>query len=123
MSRPSSIVMDHFNRPRGAGRMEAPDATGQAGRRGAGPAIRICLRIVGGGVEHAMFEAAGCGFTIAAGSAATELAAGKTLAECRAIDAAQVSRALGGLPSPKRFSAVLAAEAIQNALDQYESSQ
>ena len=95
MSRPSNKVMDHFNAPRGAGAMDAPDATGQAGRRASGPAIRIHLRIGDGRVQRAMFEASGCGFTIAAGSATTELAAGKTLAECRAIDAEQVSQASG----------------------------
>ena len=120
MSRPSNTVMDHFNSPRGAGKMDAPDATGQASRRGPSPAMRIYLRIGGGRVERAMFEAAGCGFTIACGSVMTELVAGRTTQECRAISTGEVSDALGQLPSQKTFCADLAVQALQCALDQYE---
>ena len=121
MSRPSSIVMDHFNSPRGAGLMDSPDASGQASRRGPLPAMRIYLRIADGRVQRAMFEAAGCGFTIACGSVMTELAAGRTIDECRAIRTSDVSQALGALPEQKTFCAELAVQALQCALDQYEN--
>jgi hypothetical protein len=48
---------------------------------------------------------------------ATELASGARLADARALDAAAIEQALGGLPATKRYCAAVAAGALQRALD------
>ena len=50
----------------------------------------------------------------------TEMAKGKTLEEARAITNKAVAEALDGLPPVKMHCSNLAAEALQEAIDQYQ---
>lgn len=110
--------MDHFTAPRNAGRLLAADAVGQADVAGSAPRITIYLQVAGERIEHVTFQSFGCGASIAAGSALTELVQGKTVQECRLLVPGDVESALGGLPPQKRFCATLAIVALNNALDQ-----
>jgi NifU-like protein involved in Fe-S cluster formation len=96
--------------------MSAPDAVGEADLRGHAPRFTIYLQASGGRVTQARFQTFGCGYSIAACSALTELITGKTISECQAITADQVVTALDGMPEEKRFCADLAVAALRDAL-------
>ena len=66
-------------------------------------------------MTEARFQAYGCGPTIAAASAATEVATGCTLEALLAVEAARVEAAVGGLPEPRRHAADVAALGLRAA--------
>jgi NifU-like protein involved in Fe-S cluster formation len=66
-------------------------------------------------VVEARFQAYGCGPTIAAASAATEVATGRALEDLLDLDAARVEAALGGLPELRRHAADVAALGLRAA--------
>lgn len=119
MSRYNDIVMEHFSDPYHRGTMDAPDAVGVAHlRAGSGPFVQLFLRIDQQTVGEAMFQARGCGFTIAAMSVLTEMIEGQPTERCRQITREAIDQELGGLPREKAFCAGLAHLALHNALDQ-----
>jgi NifU-like protein involved in Fe-S cluster formation len=113
--------MEHFQEPRNLGRMDLADRTGRAAISG-GAQFAIYLRIDGDRVVQAKFESFGCGVTVAAGSALTELVEGRSVADCLAITPDQLAEALGGVPPDKRHCPMLAVAALQDALGGMESA-
>ena len=116
MSRPSSTVADYVRAPRNAGAMEAADAVGKASLNGRAPKLTIYVKTDGATVARATFECFGCGFSIAACSALTEMMRGESLDRCRSISADQLIEALGGMPPEKQFCAQMAIDAMRDAL-------
>ena len=104
--------------PRNPGEMKSPDAVGRADIHGRAPRCTIYLKVSGDKVEQATFQTFGCGYSIAACSALTELITGKSLTDCRQLTATHVIQTLDGMPEEKQFCARLAIDALQNALDQ-----
>jgi nitrogen fixation NifU-like protein len=113
----SSAVIDHATNPRNVGALPDAHGVGTDGEPVVGSQVRIALRLEAGRVSAVRFRAFGCSATIAAASVATELAAGAEIAVVRAIDAACIAAALGGLPAEKQHCARVAAGALQRALD------
>jgi nitrogen fixation NifU-like protein len=116
MGKYSDILMDHFFAPRNGGRMEGPDRVGQAGTPGQGPFMVLYLRLDGDRVTEARFQTYGCGPAIAAGSMLTVLVTGRTVAECLALTAEELTEALGGVPPEKQHCPALAIQALRAAL-------
>lgn len=112
----SPTLTDHALNPRNRGPLPQANALGEAGSVRTGDALRLMLRIEGGAIAAARFETTGGGPEIAAASALTELLHGRTLAEARAVTAARIEAALGGLPHHERTAARVAAEALAAAL-------
>jgi len=112
----SDCLLDHFENPRNAGRVDAPDAVGTTGNAACGDRVELSLKVRDGRIEQARFRASGCTAAIAAASMTTVLLQGKTLAEAAAITDAQVAEALGGLPPAKVHCSILAQEVIHAAL-------
>ncbi len=71
-------------------------------------------------VQDMKFETFGCGSAIASSSMATELIKGQPLSEVKKLTNQSVAEALDGLPAYKMHCSVLAEEAIQSALEDYE---
>lgn len=116
MTEYSPEVIDHYTDPRNPGALPDATGTGQAGQGSGGELmIRIQVRAAGGVVEEARFRAFGCSASIAAASVTTELLRGRSVAAASLLDAAEVERALGGLPESKRHCAAYAAEAARAA--------
>ena len=69
------------------------------------------------------FETFGCASAIASTSMATELIKGKPVSEVEKLTNQAVAEALDGLPDYKMHCSVLAQEAIEAALKDYESRQ
>jgi nitrogen fixation NifU-like protein len=113
-------VLDHFLNPRNVGDVPHPDALGEAGEPACGDTLRLTLRIRRGKIIDARFRAFGCAAAIASSSMATQILKGKTLAQARHFTNRQIVSALGGLPPAKIQCSVLAAQALQAALQDYD---
>jgi len=116
----NAIVLDHFLNPRNVGDVPQAEALGEAGEPNCGDAMRLSLRIKHGRIVDARFRTVGCGAAIASSSMATELIKGRTLEEARHFSNQEVVAALGGLPPAKVQCSLLAGQALQAALEDYE---
>ena len=117
----SEKVMDHFTNPRNVGEMPDASCMGEVGNAKCGDIMRIYLKINDDGViTDAKFNTFGCASAIASSSMATEMVKDRTIAEARKLTNQEVVDALDGLPAQKIHCSVLADEAINAALDNYE---
>jgi len=117
----SEKVMDHFRNPRNVGVIEDADGVGEVGNAKCGDIMKIYLKIKDGVITDVKFETFGCGSAIASSSMATELIKGQPVGEALKLTNKAVAEALDGLPAYKMHCSVLAAEAIQNAIEDYYS--
>ena len=111
----SPTLLDHFRNPRNAGLMPSPDATGESEYAGCGDLARFYLRVRAGRAADVRFQTYGCGPTIAAASAGSELATGRRVEELMGLDRDAVEEALGGLPPDRKHAADVVAAAIRAA--------
>lgn len=113
-------VMDHFMNPKNVGELENPSGVGEVGNAACGDMMKIFLKIDDNGIiTDAKFKTFGCGAAIATSSIATEMIIGKHIDEVKKISNEAIVEALGGLPKQKLHCSVLAADAINAALDDY----
>lgn len=118
----SERFLDHYRRPRNLGDLEKPDAVAIVHDDTCGDVLRLAINVdrrsdAGERYIRAIrFKAYGCAATIAAGSALTELAAGRPLEEARTLTEQHVIDALGGLPPGRLHAAILAREALAQVL-------
>ena len=115
--------MDHFRNPRNVGVLEDANGVGTVGNAKCGDIMKMYLKIEDDIVKDVKFETFGCGSAIASSSMATELIKGKPVEEARQLTNMAVAEALDGLPDYKMHCSVLAQEAIEAALKDYESRQ
>ena len=118
----SEKVMDHFRNPRNVGVLEDANGVGTVGNAQCGDIMKMYLKIENDIVEDVKFETFGCGSAIASSSMATELIKGKPVEEARKLTNKAVAEALDGLPDYKMHCSVLAQEAIEAALKDYEEN-
>ncbi|MBI2204096.1 MAG: iron-sulfur cluster assembly scaffold protein [Candidatus Rokubacteria bacterium] len=111
----SRTLVDHFLNPRNAGMMREPDGVGEDRYEGCGDLARFFLRAPDGVVVEARFQTWGCGPTIAAASAASELVAGRRLDDVARLEPVEVERALDGLPEDRKHAADVVAGALRAA--------
>ena len=118
----SDKVMDHFRNPRNVGVIEDADGIGEVGNTMCGDIMKIYLKVSDDGIiDDVKFETFGCGSAIASSSMATELIKGKPISEAMELTNKAVAEALDGLPAHKMHCSVLAEEAIQAALEDYQN--
>ena len=116
----SEKVMDHFRNPRNVGVIEDANGIGEVGNAKCGDIMKMYLKIENEIITDVKFETFGCGSAIASSSMATELIKGKPVSEAMELTNKAVAEALDGLPDYKMHCSVLAEEAIQSALEDYE---
>ena len=117
----SEKVMDHFRNPRNVGVIEDANGIGEVGNAKCGDIMKMYLKIEDDIIQDVKFETFGCGSAIASSSMATELIKGKPVSEAMKLTNKAVAEALDGLPAYKMHCSVLAEEAIQAALDDWNS--
>ena len=83
--------------------------------------MKMYLKIENDIIEDVKFETFGCGSAIDSSSMATELIKGKPLEEAKKLTNKAVAEALDGLPDYKMHCSVLAQEAIEAAIEDYNS--
>ena len=116
----SEKVMDHFRHPRNVGVIEDANGIGEVGNAKCGDIMKMYLKIEDDVVQDVKFETFGCGSAIASSSMATELIKGQPVSEVKKLTNKAVAEALDGLPDYKMHCSVLAEEAIQSALEDYQ---
>ncbi len=116
----SEKVMDHFRNPRNVGVIEDANGVGEVGNAKCGDIMKMYLKIEDDIVKDVKFETFGCGSAIASSSMATELIKGQPVSEVKKLTNKAVAEALDGLPDYKMHCSVLAEEAIQSALEDYQ---
>ena len=121
MSLYSEKVMEHFLNPQNVGVIEDADGVGEVGNAKCGDIMKMYLKIDNEVISDVKFETFGCASAIASSSMATEMIKGKPVAEAMLLTNKAVAEALDGLPPHKMHCSVLAEEAIQSALEDYES--
>lgn len=96
------------------------DANGYAKVLGeCGDLVEIWLRIDGGKVRQGSFMTSGCGFSKYCCQTAVQLAEGMTPDEAMTLTQAQVLAATGPLPEDHEHCALLAADTVRLAVENY----
>ena len=117
----SDKVMEHFLNPRNVGVIEDANGVGEVGNAKCGDIMKMYLKIEDDVIKDVKFETFGCASAIASSSMATELIKGKPVSEAMKLTNKAVAEALDGLPDYKMHCSVLAEEAIQSALEDYQN--
>ncbi len=115
-------VMDHFSNPRNVGEIEDADGVGEVGNASCGDIMKIFLKVENNIIKDIKFKTFGCGAAIATSSMVTEMAIGKTLEEAMELTNAAVAEALDGLPPAKMHCSNLAADALHEAIKNYQEN-
>jgi len=114
----SAVVRDHAAYPRNHGPLE--DFDGHARITGpCGDTMEFWLSVRNGDVIKASFITDGCGSSLACGSMAAILAEGKRIEDTAALRQQDVLNALGGLPPEIEHCALLAANTLMAACEDY----
>lgn len=116
----SKTVMDHFKKPRNVGVIEDADGVGEIGNPLCGDMMSIYLKIKDEQIDDIKFQTFGCGAAIAVSSMLTEMAKGKSIEEAKKISNKDVAEALEGLPKNKLHCSNLGADALHQAIKDYE---
>ena len=117
----SKKVMDHFMNPRNVGTIENPDGYGKVGNPVCGDLMEMYLKVKDETIQDIKFQTFGCGSAIATSSMVTELAKGKHVDEAIKITRKDVADELEGLPPQKMHCSNLAADALHEAIKDYQS--
>ena len=116
----SEKVMEHFRNPRNVGEILNADGTGTVGNPVCGDMMTIYIKVKDDRISDIKFKTFGCGAAVATSSMITELAKGKTLSEAAKITREDVAGSLGGLPPVKMHCSNLAADALREAIKDYQ---
>ena len=111
--------------PKNLGEMEGADAIGTVGSADCGDMLRMWVKFKEQDgkkvIDKATFQTFGCETAIAVASVATELIAGKTIAEALSMSGQELSAPLGALPPMKIHCAQLVEGALRSALAPQEA--
>jgi nitrogen fixation protein NifU and related proteins len=116
----SEKVMDHFMNPRNVGEIPDADGVGTVGNPVCGDMMAFYIKVEGDRLADIKFKTFGCGAAIAVSSMVSEMARGMTLDEAKALSNESVADELGGLPANKMHCSNLGADALHEAIADYE---
>ena len=117
----SEKVMEHFMHPRNVGEIEDADGVGEVGNPVCGDMMTFYIKVKNNRLADIKFKTFGCGAAIAVSSMVSEMAMGKTLVEALKITPKSVADELEGLPKQKFHCSNLGAQALQKAIQDYQS--
>src|ERR1700704_4995126 len=120
-----SKIEDAIKNPQNLGEMKDADAIGTVGSADCGDMLRMWLKFREEGgrkiIDRATFQTFGCQTAIAVASVATEMLAGKTIAEAKSMSGEDLAAPLGALPPVKIHCAQLVEGALRSALSGEEA--
>ena len=116
-------VMDHFSNPRNIGEIKNADGVGEVGNPVCGDMMSFYINVKDNKIADIKFKTFGCVAAIAVSSMVTEMALGKTLDEAKKITKKSVAESLDGLPKEKMHCSNLGADALNKAIEDFESRQ
>src|SRR5437870_3875212 len=115
-----SKIEEAIKNPRNLGEMKDAEAVGTVGNADCGDMLRMWIKFKEENgrkvIDRATFQSFGCQTAIAVASVATEMLAGKTIAEAKSISGQELAAPLGPLPPVKIHCAQLVESALRNAL-------
>jgi len=117
----SEKVMEHFANPHNVGEIPNADGIGKVGNPQCGDVMWLYIKVKDNTITDIKFKTFGCGAAIATSSMITELAKGKTIEEAKKISRQDVADSLEGLPPTKMHCSNLAADALREAIKDYEA--
>ncbi len=112
------VAFERWQNPLYVGAMDNPDGHGRI-TGSCGDTMQIFLKFEKDKVKEATFLTDGCGSSTVCGSFAAELALGKTPDELLQITGETILKILGSFPEEYRHCAFLAADTLQDALNDY----
>src|SRR5438046_3698090 len=122
---PQSKIEQAIRNPRNLGEMKDADAIGTVGSTDCGDMLRMWIKFREENgrkiIDRATFQSFGCQTAIAVASVATEMLAGKTIAEARSMSGEELAAPLGPLPPVKIHCAQLVEGALRSALSGEEN--
>jgi NifU-like protein involved in Fe-S cluster formation len=113
----SAELLDHFENPRNAGEVEAPDATARLENPACGDILELSVRLEktkleGNRIVDIRFRAKGCVPAMACASALTELIQGKSIEQARQVSREELVGKVGGLPQASAHASHLAMDTL-----------
>ena len=118
----STAVLDHYNKPRNVGVLDAASkkvGTGMVGAPACGDVMKLNIRVDENGIiTESKFKTFGCGSAIASSSLVTEWIKDKHIDDAYMISNKEIAKELK-LPPVKLHCSILAQDAIQSAIDDY----
>ncbi len=117
----SKKVIEHFMHPKYLGKMKNPDAKGRVGNPRCGDMMDLYLKInkKTQKIKDIKFHALGCAAAIASSDMICDLVKVKTIKEALKIKFKDILKELGDLPPVKIHCSVLATQALQKAVEDY----
>ena len=114
-------IDEAIRNPQNLGEMTGADAVGTAGSGDCGDMLRMWIKFREDEkgrrvIDKASFQSFGCQTAIAVASLATEMLKGKTVAEARDLNSADLSAPLGPLPPMKLHCGDMVEGALREAL-------
>jgi len=123
MSMPySKKVIELFLNPKNVGEIENPDGFATEGSPACGDMVSVYIKVdkETQKIVDIKFKSFGCASNIATASIVTEMVKGKTIEEAKKVSWKDVVDELGGLPAIKLHCSILAVDALQAAITNYE---
>ena len=112
------VAFERWLHPLYMGRLENPDGYGRI-YGSCGDTMEIFLKFENDRINAASFQTDGCGSSSVCGSFAAEMALGRTPDEILDITGDAIIGKLGGIPKEDEHCAYLAAETLQEAMNDY----
>ena len=114
-------VKDHFFNPRNVGEISDADGVGTVGNPTCGDVMAIYIKVKNDIITDIKFKTYGCAAAIATSSITTEIVKGMNIQEAKKLTRDNVAEELGGLPTLKLHCSNLAADALKEAIKDYEN--
>lgn len=121
----SEKVIDHYQNPRNVGSLDKSAdnvGTGVVGAPECGDVMKLQIQVEDGVITDAKFKTFGCGSAIASSSLATEWLKGRKIDDAGEIKNTDIAAELA-LPPVKIHCSVLAEDAIQQAIADFQAKQ
>src|SRR5438105_14788925 len=119
-------IEEAVKNPRNLGEMKDADAIGTVGSADCGDMLRMWVKFKEQDgrkvIDRATFQTFGCQTAIGVASVATEMLAGKTIAQAKSMSGEELAAPLGALPPVKIHCAQLVEGALRSALSGSEDA-